>query len=118
PNPCLESPSSKQPTHCQAEIPQSSSRSLPTLFQFAACPPAELNQMTSKYNPRAADRARIRSPLSSPLPFLPKWCSHWTGEDRLEGVLCWTTKRWPTPMKKAINDLLHKHRGQKDIIKL
>ncbi|XP_056296116.1 uncharacterized protein LOC130210151 [Pseudoliparis swirei] len=41
---------------------------------------------------------------------------HWTCEDR--GVFVLDHKRWPAPMKATIDNLLNKHRGMKDMLKL
>ncbi|KAA8578551.1 hypothetical protein FQN60_007119, partial [Etheostoma spectabile] len=76
-----------------------------------------LNQMTLQVQPQSRRQSQKSEVHCLSPSFLTKWCSHWTGEDRWEGVVL-DHKRWPTPMKKAINDLLHKHRGQKDMLKL
>ncbi|XP_032365781.1 uncharacterized protein LOC116683514 [Etheostoma spectabile] len=114
----LNPPPQSSPPTAQAEIPQSSSRSLPTLFQFAACPPADVKpDDIPSTTPEPQTEPEIRSPLS--LPYLSSPSGARTGPVKTGGrVFVLDHKRWPTPMKKAINDLLHKHRGQKDIIKL
>ncbi|GAA6084799.1 uncharacterized protein LOC110959543 [Tachysurus ichikawai] len=42
---------------------------------------------------------------------------HWTGED-LWKVFVLDHKRWTVPMKEAIDNLLNKHHGKKDLLKL
>lgn len=54
-----------------------------------------------------------------PLPLLSSPTGARTGPVKTGGrVFVLDHKRWPAPMKKAIDDLLNKHRGQKDMLKL
>ncbi|XP_039658930.1 uncharacterized protein LOC120560453 [Perca fluviatilis] len=115
--PALNPPPQSRPPTAQAELPQSSSSSPAKLFQFAACPPAVKPDVTPSSTPEPQTRPETRSPLSLPLLSSPSGAR--TGPVKTgRRVFVLDHKRWPTPMKKAIDDLLNKHRGQKDVLKL
>ena len=55
--------------------------------------------------------------MSPPLPVQASPSSARTGKVKAGGkVFVLDYKRWTSPMKEAINNLLNKHRGQKDML--
>ncbi|XP_037603582.1 uncharacterized protein LOC119475192 [Sebastes umbrosus] len=112
-------PQSSQLT-AQSEPLQSSSMAPQKLFQFAACPPADLAvkpEVTPSTTPEPQTEPETTSPPSLPLLSSPTGAR--TGPVKTGGrVFVLDHKRWPAPMKQVIDNLLNKHRGQKDMLKL
>ncbi|KAM3620742.1 uncharacterized protein V6R79_001354 [Siganus canaliculatus] len=93
----------------QPEPPQSASTTPPKLLHFSV--PVALTTPKLQTDPGSTP--------APPLPLLSSPTAARTGPVKTGGrVFVLDHKRWPSPMKKAIDDLLNKHRGQKDMLKL
>ncbi|XP_051793442.1 uncharacterized protein LOC110959929 isoform X2 [Acanthochromis polyacanthus] len=111
-------PQSAVPT-VQPEPPQSASTAPPKLLQFPARPSGDMTDpfMTSSTTPKL--QTEPGSTFPPPLPLLSSPSATRTGPIKTGGrVFVLDHKRWPAPMKKTIDELLSKHRGQKDMLKL
>ncbi|XP_067464800.1 uncharacterized protein [Thunnus thynnus] len=115
----LSPPPQISPPPVPSELPQSSSTAPTKLFQFPVCPPADVAVKPDVDPSSAPDpQTEPETTYPPPLPQLSSPTAARTGPVKTGGrVFVLDHKRWPAPMKKAIDDLLNKHRGQKDMLK-
>ncbi|XP_068586790.1 uncharacterized protein [Cebidichthys violaceus] len=107
------SPPQSGPPAAQTALPRSSSMAPPKLLQFSPCPAAD-SAAKPEVNPTTTETTRRPS-----LPLLSSPTGARTGPVKTGGrVFVLDHKRWPAPMKAAIDNLLNIHRGQKDMLRL
>ncbi|KAM9454738.1 uncharacterized protein Hap1MRO34_020533 [Clarias gariepinus] len=113
----LHTPPLSSPPMALSRTPQASSMTPTRVLRFPACPSGD-----AAFEPDASvpkPRLKTESPYPPPLPLLASPIAARTGPVKTGGrIFVLDHKRWPAPMKKVIDDLLNKHRGHKDMLKL
>ncbi|KAF3855654.1 hypothetical protein F7725_016377, partial [Dissostichus mawsoni] len=109
-------PQSSNPT-AQSELLQPPSIPPTKLFQFPANPPSVKQDVTAGTTPEPHTESETTCLKS--LPLLSSPTAARTGPVKTGGrVFVLDHKCWTGPMKQAVDNLLNKHHGQKDMLKL
>ncbi|KAI9530475.1 hypothetical protein NQZ68_004493 [Dissostichus eleginoides] len=115
--PALDTPPQSSNPTAQSELLQPPSIPPTKLFQFPANPPSVKQDVTAGTTPEPHTEPETTCLKS--LPLLSSPTAARTGPVKTGGrVFVLDHKRWTGPMKQAVDNLLNKHHGQKDMLKL